>query len=194
MTIFEFKTRPWRVSECYLKALICYLSPCSHSLFHLFLCKWNVRPVWLIFRWYLLLSHLFFSQSSWSCWTSPPCCRCWRESSWSCRTAPSHCWGVRQLNIQRFLRFSYQEGKYVDIIMRWWSRSTHTAVMSRSRGPGSRYSGEDVFLKNRWVLKSAMTCVSQSACIENKRHACSDAFQTTPTCVPSLLWITLNKS
>lgn len=39
------------------------------------------------------------SQSSWCCWTSRPCCRCWTESSWSCRTAPSHCWRVSPLRV-----------------------------------------------------------------------------------------------
>lgn len=118
------------------QARICYSSPCSDSSFHFFLCNWNVRPVWLISRWCILLSHLFFSQSSWSCWTSLPCCRCWKESSWSCRTVPSHCWGVRQLHVAFPLLF-LSGGKICGYLVRWWSESTHTTVMSRSSVPGS---------------------------------------------------------
>lgn len=34
------------------------------------------------------------SPSSWSCWTSLPCCQFWMGLWWSCRTVLSHSWGV----------------------------------------------------------------------------------------------------
>ncbi len=37
---------------------------------------------------------LAFSLSFCYCWTSLPCCLCWRVLLWNCRTVPSHFWEV----------------------------------------------------------------------------------------------------